>query len=30
MARMRFLKSPQTIMDAALVAALAVLVFVCF
>jgi formate hydrogenlyase subunit 4 len=30
MARMRFLKSPQTIMGAALVAALAVLVFVCF
>jgi formate hydrogenlyase subunit 4 len=30
MARMRFLKSPQTIMGAALVAALAVLLFVCF
>jgi formate hydrogenlyase subunit 4 len=30
MARMRFLKSPQTIMGAALIAALAVLVFVCF
>jgi formate hydrogenlyase subunit 4 len=30
MARMRFLKSPQTLMGAVLVAALAVLVFVCF
>jgi formate hydrogenlyase subunit 4 len=30
MARMRFLKSRQSIMGAALVAALAVLVFVCF
>ncbi len=30
MARMRFLKSPQTLIGAALVAALAVLVFVCF
>jgi formate hydrogenlyase subunit 4 len=30
MARMRFLKSPQTIMGAALVASLAVLIFVCF
>lgn len=30
MARMRFLKSPQTIMGVALIAALAVLVFVCF
>jgi formate hydrogenlyase subunit 4 len=30
MARMRFLKSPQTLMGAAIAAALAVLVFVCF
>ena len=30
MARMRFLKSPQTLMGAALIAALAVLLFVCF
>lgn len=30
MARMRFLKSPQTLMGAALAAALAVLVFICF
>ena len=30
MARMRFLKSPQTLMCAALIASLAVLIFVCF
>jgi formate hydrogenlyase subunit 4 len=30
MARMRFLKSPQTVMGAALAASLAVLLFVCF
>ena len=30
MARMRFLKSPQSLMGAALIASLAVLVFVCF